>query len=219
MKARKFKSIVDILSAVQLPIWCLFKNLETGGLDPEEENIRSFAWAEVSQDKGHLRDLIPTPEVPPGEPKILEAFLKHFEYESLAAFEADKRKDMDEFHFDDKISNWDQVETFSIDYRIYGESYTLLWLCPLDKELIVRKLIEEVGRETQGLTKRVDAAILAYIWEEFIDRIHFLTHPPADQPSSANFWQEVTREFQTQVDRLANSPAKEDWDELWRMDS
>ncbi len=83
------------------------------------------------------------------------------------------------------------------------KEYTLLWICPADKQLIHYVLLDEL-RKMEG---KIDAFVLKQVWNDYIERM-FLFNAPKDP---ASFWKEMVKTLKVKVNNLPNGPEEKDW--------
>jgi hypothetical protein len=140
----------------------------------------------------------------------------------------------------DTHPNHNSVQVTSCQARdrdIFGEGYTIVWVCPADVEAVVDRLLRHVAERLYGppdlsaeppfeaegptaSTRRIDVYDLLDLWSKYIHRLCF--HAPQLQTPSPAEGMKARRQLRQHVvvallQRLAalpNGPTPQDWDRL-----
>lgn len=182
----------------ELPVFALFKNLVLeDGYEPDA-GIRDYEWMKTNRSLEPLQDQIPQPEFPEAQEQVDLLYEK---------FGDVLPEDEDEYWFDDSPQ---QLNEEIQDTSIFGETYTIAWLCPPDKKRVMSALMEHLKEATDQYRETVSADHLLVVWEEFIDRILFV----ADQPINygSQLITEIKEELPARINKLPNAPTEADWD-------
>ncbi len=172
-----------------MPCFVLFKNLR---FEHDYDIDASIARGEIIDSDTScekLRSAIPRPQFPDDEYKIS---LLDSKYGHISE---------DELEFDDTL--FDITEGEPDDYEIFGESYTLVFICPPDEEFILKYLSNQYRKEKD----------LVNIWISYIDRLHIFPFYSLEVTSD-KFLENISENFQSIVKELPEPPTKEEWDEL-----
>ncbi|MFI5251438.1 MAG: hypothetical protein ACHQQQ_03305 [Bacteroidota bacterium] len=144
-------TLIDVVAAAGLPTHVLFKNLELNYVQGEGK-ILSFDWAKPGDSIVELKNLIPKPTILPSDPKQLNYFLNCYSWSKVKEFEA--HYDEQTYEFDDSLNSFDNdpMETRSKDFLMYGESYTILWLCLPQRQIVIDYLMDYIKKLTNNYT-------------------------------------------------------------------
>jgi len=96
---------------------------------------------------------------------------------------------------------------------VFGVTYTVVWVCPPDKNLIIENLIKQI----QDLIKQNKSSLaseISYIWDEILERIIF-THENNSDDESLKY--DIKNELEKTLNQLPNAPTQADWDYLDEM--
>ncbi len=183
------KKYSEYLESVELPRFLLVKNLE---FDHENDLDAPISRGEIIDHSNNYDDLkkqIPLPMIPEDDYK-LSLFEKKFGELNASIVQ-----------FDD--SPLDISEGEPNDYEIFGASYSILWICENEADLIIEYLLKQYEKYRE----------LIIIWEFFIDRIHVYPFYSLDEPSD-DFYENVCKLFEERVQKLKNPPTEIEWNEL-----
>ncbi len=183
------KNFDEYLSGLKLPSFVLIKNLK---FEHDYDIDAAIARGEVinyNLSFDALRSEIPKPRFPDDDYKTS---LLDSKYGQVSE---------DELEYDDTI--FDITEGEPNDYEIFGESYTIVFLSPPEKDNLLKYLRDRYSKERD----------LVNIWTSYIDRIHIYPFYSLDVTSD-QFIEEISEDFQSLVRKLPKPPDEEEWDEL-----
>ena len=92
-------------------------------------------------------------------------------------------------------------------------TYTVVWVCPPDKNLILDNLIKQI----QNLVKQKKSSLgneINYMWDYVLERMIF-THKNNSEIEDLNY--EIKQGFEERLNQLPNAPTQADWDYLDEM--
>jgi hypothetical protein len=179
----------DFFSKLELPVFILFRNLR---FEHDFDIDAPIARGEIIASGSIYEELhkkLSKPAFPVDEYK---QSLLDTKYGNIAE---------SELEYDDTI--FDITEANPSDYEIFGESFTIVFFCPSDKNKIVKFLVNDFIKHRN----------LIDIWSKYIDRIRVFPFYSLEA-SSDDFYDEVTADFEETVSALEQPPSTEDWDEL-----
>lgn len=96
---------------------------------------------------------------------------------------------------------------------VFGVTYTVVWVCPADKKVIVKHLIKQI----QGLVKLNKSSLgneIDYMWKEVLERLIFTRDT---QPEDECLGFEIKEAFEEKLKQLPEAPTQADWDYLDEM--
>ena len=183
------KNYKDQLSSIKLPVFILFKNLKfEHDFDLDSPVSRGEI---VFSGKNYLpiRDRLPKPCMFEDEYKqsLLDSKYGHITENELA--------------FDDSV--FDITEGEPCDYEIFGESYTIVWFCPPDENVIINYLLNEYRKNKN----------LVAIWSQHIDRLHLYPFDSIDI-SSDDFYDRINSRIEKELRALPQPPSDQEWIDL-----
>ncbi|VAW49380.1 hypothetical protein MNBD_GAMMA03-2025 [hydrothermal vent metagenome] len=188
-----------------LPKFILFKNLKFKKDELEFNTcfIESAEIIAITDYPKEARKSIPHAKLPQSKSK-LELF-NH------------KGEDIEDYVFNDSPYaldvDSDDIENIP-DYEIFGESYTLLWVCPIDDRKIIKTLINHTIKYAKDNDLKVSDAT-GYIWDEYIDSISIATDDLMFD--TAGFVFNIKQEYEAQISKILDGLIQEDWDSLDEM--
>jgi len=183
------KRISEFLESLEKPCFLLIKNLDFEHPSDLDSPISRGEILGHSSNFDELKKMIPAPTLPEDEYK-LSLFEKKFgEIKAKVG------------QFDD--SPWDISEGEPSDYEIFGESYTIIWICDQGEDGIADHLVGQY-------LKLKD---LISIWELYIDRMHIYPYYSLEQ-TSEDYYESVCNAFESSVNECKNPPSEEEWDSL-----
>lgn len=191
---------MDKIRKDQLPAFYLFKNLRLEDPFIQDSSIESFEFMQRGDSFYELQNLIPNPEYPE-EPALLKLFIHRFG-DVLP-------EDENDYWYDDTPG---QLCEDIQDKDIFGDSYTILWVCPPNKQLIIDAIIEHLKAETRGFRDEILESHLIDIWNDFIDRIQILSE--SNDIYGSQIISEIKEELPRHINKLPNAPSESTWEEF-----
>lgn len=183
------KRISAFLDSLEKPCFLLIKNLDFEHPSDLDSPISRGEIQAHSTNFNELKKMIPAPQLPEEDYK-LSLFEKKFGEIKISVAQ-----------YDD--SPWDISEGDPNDYEIFGESYTIIWICEQNEDEIADFLVEQY-------LKLKD---LISIWEFYIDRMHVYPYYSLEQ-TSEDFYENIGNSFENRVNECKNPPSDEEWDSL-----
>jgi hypothetical protein len=118
------------------------------------------------------------------------------------------------FHFDNLPSG---LLSESNDQVVFGESYTIFWVIPPDKEAVLGLVCEKLEKEAHG---KISAEQLKNLWDSCIDRIFIRYDEHSDITEIALLMQDLQEKLIERISGLDKAPTEEAWevlneDEFW----
>ncbi len=183
------KRYSEYIGSKKVPGFILIKNLMFEHQNDLDAPITRGELIGYDSHFGELKKIIPYPSVPEDDYK-LSLFDKKFG--ELRGAKAE---------FDD--SPFDIHEGDPTDYEIFGESYTISWICPPDPEKVSDYLVKRYGEKRN----------LIIIWDNYIDRMHVFPFYSLETTSD-EFYENVCDLFEEKVNEISQPPSEKEWDEL-----
>ena len=177
------------LDSLEKPCFLLIKNLDFEHPSDLDSPISRGEILSHSTDYDDLKKMIPNPQLPEDEYK-LSLFEKKFGEVRISMAQ-----------YDD--SPLDISEGDPSDYEIFGESYTIIWICEQKEEEIADYLVAQY----------LNLKDLISIWEFYIDRMHIYPYYSLDQ-TSEDYYENICNSFETKVNECRIPPSDEEWDSL-----
>jgi hypothetical protein len=183
------KDFNEYISKLKLPAYILFKNLRfEHDFDLDAPVSRGEIIANGSF-YNPLREKLSRPVLPQDDYK---QSLLDSKYGQIAE---------NQLEYDDSI--YDITEADPNDYEIFGKSFTIVFFCPPDEDLIVQYLTDQYKKDRN----------LIGIWSNYIDRLHIFPFYSLDI-SSDDFYENITDKFERALNEMPQPPTKQDWEEL-----
>ncbi|MBD3273123.1 hypothetical protein GF385_02115 [Candidatus Dependentiae bacterium] len=179
----------EYIGSKRIPGFILTKNLMFEHQQNLDASITRGELIGYSSHFDELKKAIPYPGVPEDDYK-LSLFDKKF-----GALKGSKAE------FDD--SPLDIHEGDPSDYEIFGESYTISWICLPDPGEVSEYLVERY-KEKRDLIE---------IWDNYIDRMHVFPFYSLET-SSDQFYENVCDLFEGKVNDISQPPSEKEWDIL-----
>jgi len=183
------KRYSGILESAEKPCFLLIKNLDFEHPEDLDSPISRGEIIAHSNKYDDLRRMIPDPKLPEDDYK-LSLFEKKFGEANVAVAQ-----------FDD--SPLDISEGDPNDYEIFGESYTILWLCDHSEDSIADYLVDQYLKTRD----------LISIWEYYIDRLHIFPSYSLEE-TSVDYYENLCNEFEEKVSSCKNPPTDREWNDL-----
>lgn len=183
------KNFSEYLSGTKLPRYILFRNLS---FEHEFDIDASIAKGEIVASDSSYDDLcsnVPKPVFPSDEYKIS---LLDEKYGQITE---------NELEYDDTV--YDLAEGEPNDYEIFGESYTIIFFCPPEQDVIVDYLLKQYQKDRD----------LVDIYVNCIDRLHIFPFYSLEVTSD-NFIDALGEKFQQKIRAIPEPPGQDEWDEL-----
>jgi hypothetical protein len=103
------------------------------------------------------------------------------------------------------------------DREIFGESWTIFWVIPPDKEAVISLVCDKLEKEAHG---KISAEQLKNLWDSCIDRIFIRYEENAEITEVAMLMQDLQEELIERISSLDKAPNEEAWevlneDEFW----
>jgi hypothetical protein len=174
---------------VEKPCFLLIKNLDFEHPSDLDSPVSRGELLGHSTSFDELKKKIPAPQLPDEDYK-LSLFEKKFGETKISLAQ-----------FDD--SPWDIADGEPNDYEIFGESYTIIWVCNPNEDGIAEYLVEQYLMSRDLIT----------IWELYIDRMHIHPYYSLDQ-TSEDYYENICNAFEYNVNKCKNPPSEEEWDSL-----
>ena len=195
------------LREATLPAFGLFKNLVLDDPGSPDSAIVQFEWVKLGSRPDILERHVPSPIIP--HDLSLRDLLR-----STSRFEDSVNPstgdiDTSDLTFDLTVSHL--VEPPS-DAVLFGESYTLLLLCPPHEDTTATYLVDRLLEMAQG--KRITDIELYGLWHDYVDRMLFF--PSAAEDPEVNAWHDIIAEVERRIKTLPNAPTEHDWAEMER---
>jgi hypothetical protein len=187
----------------ELPVFVLLKNLVMEDGYSEDSVISSFEWYKTSKNLKELQAMIPRPKFPKAEEKLDLLYVK---------FGDVLPEDKDDYYFDDAPA---QLDDDISDIEIFGESYTILWVCPADKEKIIAAILEHLKKVTDNYKRDVDENNLFDVWSNYLERMWIYARDK--ETFAVQVVSEIKEELPELIARLPNAPDDHTWDEFENM--
>jgi hypothetical protein len=183
------KNYDGFFSKLKLPVYILFKNLRFEHDFDFDAPVSRGEIIATGESYDELRKKLAKPVAPVDEYKL-----------SLLDAKYGIIKES-ELEFDDTI--FDITEANPSDYEIFGESFTIVFFCPPDKNQIVKYIVDDYNANRS----------LVDTWSKCIDRLRIFPFYSLEITSD-DFHDEIAADFESSVNSLAKPPAPEDWDAL-----
>lgn len=200
---------LERLQALEKPCFALFRNLPAAvDLEPAEATIRrgEAEFIAASKHFNALLRLVPEPC------KLADEALVDWSWVELLIRSNRLNEGNLEPQYDTSYASragyWEGCEEIK-DEEVFGDSYTIVWLCSYDIDQVVASAVEYyLHRNPQpGYSA---GWILLDLWQTRLDRICLLD----DVMENYEFFQEAETAISEALDRLPNGPSKEGWDAL-----
>jgi len=196
------------LNKQNLPIFVLFKNLQfnEGAISIDIDQIKSGEIKACAPYESELEKYIP-PSVYPKSPDKQQKFTDKY----------GDREDVDSSFNTSPFAMIDidpeDLES-TTDFDIFGESYTILWVCSNNVDETVNTLIQHTIKLADSRQSTIGDQI-TNIWIYYIDCISI--NSDDKDFDSLDFDFIVKEEYKNQISKLPNAPTQADWDYLDEM--
>jgi len=95
---------------------------------------------------------------------------------------------------------------------VFGVTYTIVWVCPPDKNLILESLIKQTQERVKLNNSSLDNE-LDYIWDDVLERMIFTYENHDDD----DLKYDIKEDLEKRLNKLPNAPTQADWDYLDEM--
>jgi hypothetical protein len=197
-------TLLQYLEDKPLPCWVLLKNTNlkfTLGKGYQVIDFEEIEWA---------------PFIEPLVSKIPHPVLKDTrDAKELASYRySEEELKAESFHFDTLPS---ALLSEANDKDLFGESHTIFWIIPPDKEAVINLVCEKLEKEAHG---RISADQLKNLWDNCIDRIFIRYEENSDIVEIALLMQDLQEELIERISALDKAPTEDAWevlneDEFW----
>ena len=232
-------TVQNTIGQFRLPLHCVVRNIEqpeTFINSPYDVADLRGGFIGLASTYEYARRLVPLPEYPEGSVQQ-DRFHARFGWKQVPISDGTMVQQVPTFGFDDDPRSVfiHRGEGLATDTDLFGESYTVFWLCPPDPEVIADTLLDHVQRlracEThpsslQALLERhgasnpymrrcetIDSYLLLYVWQHYFDRMCLRVSNDADH-EHRDVCQVAREMFVTQVNQLPRGPSAADWKRL-----
>jgi len=189
---------LEYLADKQIPGFALLKNVTIENVPRKGMRISGFDESHYADSYGALQQLIPIP-------KLLDT-REAKEQASYKYSEADLRTA--NFVFDDLPLS---LTNESSDRELFGESYTIFWVVPADKEVIMELLLADFKANPES---QITAEQIKATWHEKINRQFFHFTGEADTVHLAMIQEELEEDLMEVINQLPNAPDESAWEIL-----
>ena len=232
-------TVQNTIGQLRIPLFCVVRNIE----QPEAFIDSPFEVADLrgglvglAPTYEYARRLVPQPEYPEGSVQQ-ERFHARFGWKHVQISDGTMVQQVPKFGFDDDARSAfsHQSQEIATDTELFGESYTVFWLCPPVPEVIADTLLDHVQQlracETHPSSLRallerhgalnpymrpcetIDGFLLLYVWQYYFDRICLRVSNDSDH-EHRDVCQVASETFVTQVNQLPRGPLAADWKRL-----
>ncbi len=225
--------IQDSIGEILRPQFCVIRSLApTVSVAQCPFNLTDLRgeFVGVTRTFDQARQLVPQPEYPEDTFRQGE-FHKRFGWSHIALSDGSLLKQVPSFGFDDKPV----TDCRRSDRDLFGETYTVFWLCPPDERVIVSTLIDHVenmvGSDSHPVALRsllerhnalgpysrpcetIDGYMLLFVWMNYFNRMCIWDKDDSGR-TPADLLKTVRQEFVDQVNRLPHGPTTADWNRI-----
>jgi hypothetical protein len=189
---------LEYLSDKQIPGFALLKNIRIENVPRKGIRISGFDESHYADSYGALHQMIPIP-------KLLDT-REAKEQASYKYSESDLRNA--NFVFDDLPVS---LTNESSDRELFGESYTIFWVVPADKEVILELLLADFKANPES---QITAEQIKTTWNEKLNRLFFHFTGEADTIHLAEIQEEIEEDLIEAINSLPNAPEESAWEVL-----
>lgn len=189
---------LEYLNDKSLPGFALLKNTQIAQVPRQGARIVGFDEAHWSQSIADLRAMFP-------KPLLLQT--REAKEQASYKFSEEQLKNGD-FSFEDLPIS---LTNESSDRELFGESYTIFWCVPADKEAVISLLIAELSSDE---TTEITGEMLKKLWDEKVNRIFLHYTGEVDVLAHGLLQDELHEELIEAINALPNAPSEDAWDAL-----
>ena len=201
---------LNLLKEIKQPQFVLIKNLETPNM--VFDTVNDFIAGEVICLTDTLAD---------AESQIPEfTFPSDADKQELYRDIFEDGEDMvagDKLEYSPSNLPWAIIDPEDCPYDsgkiVFGVTYTVIWVCPPDKQMIIENLIKQM-QELVKLNKSSLGSEIDYIWNEVLERI-ILTN--VENSGDEDITLEIKGGLEERLNQLPNAPTQADLDYLDEM--
>ena len=232
-------TVQTTIGQARLPLYCVVRNIEQPEFffdSPYDVADLRGGLVGLTPTYEYARRLVPQPAYPEGTIQQ-ERFHARFGWKQVQISDGSMVQQVPAFGFDDDPRSVSRHRGLRLatDTELFGESYTVFWLCPPDPEVIVDTLLDHVQRlrscETHPSSLRallerhgalnpymrpcetIDGFLLLYVWQNYFDRMCLQVSNDSDH-EHRDVCQVAREMFVTQVKQLPRGPLVSDWKRL-----
>lgn len=189
---------LEYLADKQIPGFALLKNITIENVPRKGMRISGFDESYYADSYGALQQMLPSPKL-----------LKTREAKEQASYKYSE-KDLEEanFVFDDLPVS---LTNESSDRELFGESYTIFWVVPAEKEVILELLLADFNANPDI---QITAEQIKTTWHEKLNRIFFHFTGDADTAHLAMIQEEIEEDLIELISNLPNAPVESAWEIL-----
>lgn len=184
------------LEGKEIPGFALLKNTRIENVARKGLRIAHFDEAHWSESFDVLKAMLPVATLLPTREAREQAAYK-FSEEDLKA---------SHFHFDDMPL---ALTNESSDRELFGECYTIFWVVPANKEIIISQCIADLSS-----ADKITGDHLKKLWDEKVNRIFFHFTGELDVVEHTLLQDELHDELIEAINALPNAPEESAWDAL-----
>ena len=188
-----------IFGKSKLPRFYLIKNLSIGSINLE--STKAFVNGEIissSKDCYELQKLIPKVKIPTDECSS---------YKLLENYDCIPK----EIRFDDSpyaLFDEAKIDEYS-DKELFGKSYTIVWVCNDNPEVILKEIISHIKNEI--MTNNKDCIkVLLEAWQNYHDRLCIFT----EKKNAEDIKNKVTKGFKIIIANIEGHPTEYQWNQF-----
>ena len=189
---------LEYLADKQIPGFALLKNVTIENVPRKGMRISGFDESHYADSYGALQQLIPSPILLDTRETKEQASYKYSKAQLSAA----------QFIFDDLPVS---LTNESSDRELFGESYTIFWVVPAEKEVILELLLADFKANPEG---QITAEQINATWQEKLNRLFFHFTGEADTIHLAVIQEEIEEDLIEAINSLPNAPEESAWEIL-----
>jgi hypothetical protein len=189
---------LEYLADKQIPGFALLKNVTIENVPRKGMRISGFDESHYADSYGALQQMLPIPSLLSTREAIEQASYKY----------SDKELKEANFVFDDLPLS---LTNESSDRELFGESYTIFWVVPAEKEVILELLLADFKANPES---QITAEQIKAIWHEKLNRLFFHFTGEADTIHLALIQEEIEEDLIDAINSLPNAPDESAWEVL-----
>jgi hypothetical protein len=189
---------LEYLADKQIPGFALLKNVTIENVPRKGMRISGFDESHYADSYGVLQQMLPIPSLLSTREAKEQASYKYSEKELKEA----------NFVFDDLPVS---LTNESSDRELFGESYTIFWVVPAEKELILELLLADLKANSES---QITAEQIKATWHEKLNRLFFHFSGEADTIHLAMIQEEIEEDLIEAINNLPNAPDESSWEIL-----